>query len=192
MTLTGSFRLHWMLSVIPAEIVAHAVSVAVRTASSSVVPDATAQFSRLSNSMQTSQVYCCRPIDEYTKAAITKTMNAIAPITGLDMSLPRLIPEVVALGVSNTEEFGPRVSRLRDGSPECPADELPRISLRRFRAPGFDSRSMIARRASYLASITYRNPLDSRAEDRMDGVQIRSRGRWFQQMRREADPPFLL
>ena len=53
-----------MLSVIPAEIVAQAVSVAVRTASSWVVPEAVAQLVRPLNSMQTSQVNFRSPMDE--------------------------------------------------------------------------------------------------------------------------------
>ncbi len=86
--LKGGVRLHWMLSVIPAEIVAQAVSVAVRTASSSVVPDAVAQFDRPWNCMQTSQVNWRNPIDEYTITARTTPMNTIAAKTGFDISRP--------------------------------------------------------------------------------------------------------
>ena len=72
----------------PLEIVAHAVSVAVRTASSWVVPDAVAQFVRPLNSMQTSQVNWLRPMVENTKAPTTRAMNAIAARIGFDIVQP--------------------------------------------------------------------------------------------------------
>lgn len=77
-----------MLSVMPAEIVAHAVSVAVRTASSWVVPDAVAQFVRPLNSMQTSQVNWLRPMVQYTSAPTTRAMKAIAARIGFDIVQP--------------------------------------------------------------------------------------------------------
>ena len=74
-----------MLSVMPAEIVAHAVSVAVRTASSWVVPDAVAQFVRPLYSMQTSHVNWLRPKVEYTRAPITRARKTIAAKIGFDI-----------------------------------------------------------------------------------------------------------
>ncbi len=71
-----------MLSVMPAEMVAQAVSVAVRTASSSVVPEAVAQFLRPWKSMQTSQVNCRSPIEKYTTATRTAATNSTAAKTG--------------------------------------------------------------------------------------------------------------
>ena len=75
-----------MLSVMPADIVAQAVSVAVRTASSSLVPEAVAQLVRPWNSMHTSQVNWRSPIDEYMITPNTAAMNRIAAITGFDIS----------------------------------------------------------------------------------------------------------
>ena len=65
-----------MLSVMPAEMVAQAVSVAVRTASSSLVPEAVAQFVRPWNSMHTSHVNWRSPREEYTIRANTAAMTA--------------------------------------------------------------------------------------------------------------------
>jgi len=65
-----------MLSVMPAEMVAQAVSVAVRTASSLLVPEAVAQFVRPWNSMHTSHVNWRSPREEYTIRATSAPMTA--------------------------------------------------------------------------------------------------------------------
>ena len=65
-----------MLSVMPADMVAQAVSVAVRTASSLVVPEAVAQFERPWNSMHTSHVNWRSSIEEYTSTASSAAMTA--------------------------------------------------------------------------------------------------------------------
>lgn len=65
-----------MLSVMPAEMVAQAVSVAVRTASSSLVPEAVAQLERPWNSMHTSHVNWRSPREEYTIKASSAAMTA--------------------------------------------------------------------------------------------------------------------
>ncbi len=75
-----------MLSVIPPEIGAQAVSVAVRCASSAVVPDALAQFVLPLYVMQTSQLYCASPRVEYTTSAITARNNPIETIVTFDMN----------------------------------------------------------------------------------------------------------
>lgn len=66
-----------MLSVMPLEIVAQAVSVALRIASSSVFPDALAQFVRPWNVTQTSQETCRRSSVEATSRPSTANPKRI-------------------------------------------------------------------------------------------------------------------
>jgi len=79
--------LHWILSVIPPEIVAQAVSVAVRVASFSEVPDAVAQFVRPLYVMQTSHVNWRSPIVKKTNRPITPSTNTIANHAVFDIEL---------------------------------------------------------------------------------------------------------
>lgn len=90
LTLRGAARVQAMVSVTPVAMRAHALSVALRRAYSSVLPAAVRHDERPSKSMQTSTRYWARFMVERTSAATTAPTKASDKSTHQSFLRPRL------------------------------------------------------------------------------------------------------